>query len=102
MRQDSDDAQQIVLQLDHTQEHRPLDNDELHVRRVAKEKIQALAAMLRQRSKLTWIRARDSSKMVFHLRACNTVGITVAATVPGGYSSRNLFQRVSNLNLNSF
>jgi hypothetical protein len=28
--------------------------------------------------------------------------ITVAATVPSGYSSRNLFQRVLNSNLNSF
>jgi hypothetical protein len=60
------------MQLDQTQEQRPLDNYELRAHRVAKDKILALAAVqkirLRQCSRLTWIRAGDANTKLSHLR----------------------------------
>lgn len=66
-------AEQIVLQLDQEQEQRPLTEDELSLRRLAKNRILALAALrrikIRQRSRLTTIRVGDANTRLFHLRA---------------------------------
>jgi hypothetical protein len=37
MRRDSEDAQQLVLQVDQTQDHRPHDDEEIQSLRIAKE-----------------------------------------------------------------
>jgi hypothetical protein len=73
MRQNSDDAQKLVFQLDQTQDSRPMDDVESRSRRVAKDKILAMAVIrklkLRQRLRLNWIRAGDANTNLFHLHA---------------------------------
>jgi hypothetical protein len=64
-------AQQLVLQLDQAQDECQLTGEEMRVRKEAKNKILAFAAVrkirLRQRSRLTCIRGGDANRKLFHL-----------------------------------
>jgi hypothetical protein len=70
MRKESEEAQTLVLQLDREEEHRQLEEVEIQSRRRAKDIILALVGVrklrLRQRSRLTWIRAGMQT------RSCST------------------------------
>jgi hypothetical protein len=71
-RQESLEAEQLVLRMDQLQEARPLTETELQLHEEAKNKILGMAAMrkirLRQRSRLTWIFVGDANTKLFHLR----------------------------------
>jgi hypothetical protein len=72
LREEADEAQQRVLQLDQTHDQRPLNDDVVQERRTTKNKILALATVqkirLRLRSRLTWIRVGDANTKLFHLK----------------------------------
>lgn len=71
LKQQADLAERVVLQLDRVQEQRQLSNDELSLRKMAKDRITGLArrVKIRQRSRLTSIRGGDANTKLFHLRA---------------------------------
>lgn len=73
IKQQANVAQQLVQQLDLLREQRQLNDAESSLRRLAKNKIVALASVrrikIRQRSRLTAIRAGDANTRLFHLRA---------------------------------
>lgn len=66
-------AERIVLHLEQIQDQRQLTEAELALRRLAKNRILALAVLrrikIRQRSRLTTIRVGDANTRLFHLRA---------------------------------
>jgi hypothetical protein len=70
---ESDEVEALVLRLDQEQDMRPLDDVEVRGRRLAKDKILAMASIqkikLRQRSRLTWIRTGNANTKLFHLYA---------------------------------
>jgi hypothetical protein len=72
LREEADEAQQRVLQLDQTHDQRPLNDDVVQERRTTKNKILALATVqkirLRLRSRLTCIRVGDANTKLFHLK----------------------------------
>jgi hypothetical protein len=72
-RRESEQAQQLVLQMDQIQDERRLTENEFQRRKEAKNRILALVVVkkirLCQRSCLTWIRVGDANTKLFHLRA---------------------------------
>jgi hypothetical protein len=72
-RRESNQAQQLVLRIDQLQDERQLTDSEFQLKKEAKNRILALAAVKRirlcQRSHLKWIRVGDTNTKLFPLRA---------------------------------
>ena len=66
-------VKEILLQLEATQEHRALTQEELQLRRRLKARSVGLAAIeksrIRQKSRLTNIKSGDANTKLFHIRA---------------------------------
>lgn len=66
-------AEQSELQLDQLQEQRQLSQDEISLRKLAKDRILGMAVLrrvkIRQRSRLTTMRVGDANSRLFHLHA---------------------------------